>query len=243
MESHRLTLELNPDNQKLFICFSVCWEYMHHHLHPVSIARVISRMQPWDSNVLLRSSGWFTWLRSIKASTSILQILVVGVQIYSSCRHQEKPYRYVSSFTKTAISQSGVACVFLLPSLFALHVWRPVCKPTLGEITFQVGGTCRVSKACEEQVSRFSLLDYKPHVGRAKRRVSVFWCLREYLGVNKIMRGYVVKEILQVLRVAILSPCYREVKCQISPYVLRQTSVFFQKKKMSPRMQICSLVS
>lgn len=124
-----------------------------------------------------------------------------------------------------------MACVCLLPSLFALHVWRPVCKPTLGGITFQVRGTSRVSKACEEQVSRFSLLDYKPHVGRAKRRVSVFWCLREYLGVNKIMRGYVVKENLQMLRVAIPSPCYREVKCQISSEVLRQTSVFFQNKK------------
>lgn len=43
----------------------------------VPMLGAVSRPQPWESNVLLRSFGWYMWLNPVKASVYTFKILVV----------------------------------------------------------------------------------------------------------------------------------------------------------------------
>lgn len=86
-------------------------------------------MQPWDSNVSLRLSGWYMWLKPVKASVWAFKILIGGLRDL-----------LVLQLLKTSLIDK-FPCLFKLPpnslewsvslqSLLARHVWGPVYEPT-----------------------------------------------------------------------------------------------------------------
>lgn len=60
--NHLLTCELDSGNWRLFTPSSVLGTYI-----PPTLG-VVSRIQPWDSQVSLTASVWYTWLNSVKTS-------------------------------------------------------------------------------------------------------------------------------------------------------------------------------
>lgn len=84
-----------------------------------------SRVQPWESNVLLRPSGWSMWLDPLKVTIHTFKSPVAGVEIPPLAVAQDKFPMWFPCLP--AAYQSGAICVFLW-SLPVLCVSGPLCE-------------------------------------------------------------------------------------------------------------------
>ena len=80
-------------------------------------------MEPWDNNVLLRTSGLYTWLNSLKPEYTHFESWHAGVEINSSCDCPRQA-QYVSSLAYWSFSQqSCLFPYFSFPSMNGRLFW------------------------------------------------------------------------------------------------------------------------
>lgn len=86
-------------------------------LPTIPIVGATSRMQLWESTVLLRPSRLYKWPHSITIFIKALKTLWMGAEMYSLCSCTREASYDSSLLIKPATYQSGVICFFLHLSL------------------------------------------------------------------------------------------------------------------------------
>ena len=82
-------------------------------LPTIPIVGVTSRMQLWESTVLLRPARLYKWPNSITIFIKTLKTLWMGAEMYSLCSCTREASYVRSLLIKPATYQSGVICFFL----------------------------------------------------------------------------------------------------------------------------------
>lgn len=130
--AHWLTHELDPGIEGSSPPSPVLGMYCSAHC---SHGEPLSRVLPWESNVLLRTSGQHTWLSPVKTSLSTVRLWWVGAEIFLSWGAKGKPHKLPCSLPPTC--HLPIWSVLCLSSVSMPSVHRGHCVNQQAAVTFE----------------------------------------------------------------------------------------------------------
>lgn len=80
--------------------------------------RTISRMRSWERNVLLRLSGWNTWLNPLKTLHKLLRFWWTGAEIYHPREASSVQFLCILNRPPTNLERTASLFCLSLPSVY-----------------------------------------------------------------------------------------------------------------------------